>query len=193
MPTTKAEWEQVSNQFESLWHFPQCLGAIDGKHINFRAPRSSGSYYYNYKGTHSIVLLALVDATYKFLYVDVGVNGRISDGGVYRESSLKKAIDTNILDFPEDKKLRGMKLALPYVFVGEDAFPLSRRLMKPYGDRGLTKEKRIFNYRASRARRVVENAFGILANRFRVLLTTMNLSPDKVEIITLAAVIYIIS
>ncbi len=56
----------------------------------------------------------------------------------------------------------------------------------PYSQVGLTQEKRIFNYRLSRARRVVENAFGILANRFRVFLSPIRLSPEKVETIVLA-------
>ena len=71
--------------------------------------------------------------------------------------------------------------------VGDDAFPLNTRLMKPYPYRNLEKEKRIFNYRLSRARRVVENAFGILAHRWRVFLTTIKLSPDKVTDIIFAA------
>ena len=71
--------------------------------------------------------------------------------------------------------------------VGDDAFPLNTRLMKPYPYRNLEKEKRIFNYRLSRARRVVENAFGILSHRWRVFLTTIKLSPDKVTDIIFAA------
>lgn len=163
-----------------------CLGSIDGKHIAFRPPRSSGSFYYNYKGYHSIVLMAISDANYKFTYIDVGVNGRISDGGVFRECSFKKAMDLNILSFPKNKNMPGQSIKVPYVFLADDAFSLSTRIMKPFPNRGLTREKRIFNYRLSRARRVVENAFGILSNRFRVLLNPINLSADKVETIVLA-------
>ena len=68
-----------------------------------------------------------------------------------------------------------------------DTFPSNTRLMKPYPYWNLEKEKRIFNYRLSRARRVVENAFGILAHRWRVFLTTIKLSPDKFTDISFAA------
>lgn len=72
MPNTQDEWLQIANNFDNKWNFPMCLGAFDGEHINFRPPRSAGSHYYNYKGHHSIVLLAVCDANYKFTYVDVG-------------------------------------------------------------------------------------------------------------------------
>ncbi|XP_046397703.1 putative nuclease HARBI1 [Ischnura elegans] len=161
---------------------------MDGKHILFQPPASAGSYYFNYKGGHSIVLLAVADANYRFIYVDVGVNGRVSDGGVFRESSLAAAIARNLLQFPANETLPGRDMDVPYVFVADDAFPLTERIMKPFPFRGLTAERRRYNYHLSRARRVVENAFGILCNRFRVLLTTINLAPEKVEVVTLAAV-----
>jgi hypothetical protein len=75
----------------------------------------------------------------------------------------------------------------PYVFVADDAFPLSNNIMKPYASRNLTHEQRVFNYRLSRARRTVENAFGILANKFRVFLTPITLEPSKVEKVVLAS------
>ncbi|CAH1981280.1 unnamed protein product [Acanthoscelides obtectus] len=78
-PTTD-DWLKVAADFQSKWNFPNCLGALDGRHIAFSPPTSAGSYYHNYKGTDSMVLLALVDANYKFIYVNIGVNGRISDG-----------------------------------------------------------------------------------------------------------------
>jgi len=65
--------------------------------------------------------------------------------------------------------------------VGDKAFPLRTWLMKPVPKRNLTPEERIYNYRISRARRVVENAFGLLANRFRCLLTPMQQGPERVS------------
>ena len=76
---------------------------MDGKHIVIKQPKNSGSYYFNYKGTFSVALLALVDANYKFIYVDVGCNGRISDGDVYRNSSLSNAIENCLLGIPPDR------------------------------------------------------------------------------------------
>ena len=62
-------------------------------------------------------------------------------------------------------------------------------MQKPFSFRGMNKKQRIFNYRLSRARRVLENAFGILANRFRCLLTTICLKKKNVESVVLTACI----
>nr|CAI5820765.1 unnamed protein product [Callosobruchus analis] len=59
-------------------------------------------------------------------------------------------------------------------FVGDDAFPLKPYLLKPYKHSPLTYEQKIFNYRLSRARRIVQNAFGILASRFRIFRTSIS-------------------
>ena len=82
-PHTEEEWKAVAKGFQDRWNFPNCLGALDGKHIAIRPPRNSGSTFFNYKHSFSIVLMALVDADYKFIYCDVGCNGRVSDGGVF--------------------------------------------------------------------------------------------------------------
>lgn len=77
MPSNKQEWKQVSDGFDQLWKFKNCLGAIDGKHIIIKKPSNSGSYFYNYKGTFSLVLFAVVNANYEFIYVHMGTNGRL--------------------------------------------------------------------------------------------------------------------
>lgn len=119
--------------------------------------------------------MALVDSNYTFLYVDVGCNGRILDGGVFGGWSLQDALERRTANIPPPSPLPGSDKLSPYCIVADKAFPLKNYLMKPYLNRKLTVEQRILNYRLSRARRVVENAFGILANRFRVFLTTVNM------------------
>ena len=134
-----------------------------------------------------MLLLALADANYKFLYVDVGAPGCAGDAGVFSESSLKKALETNSLNLPPAKPIEEISSQIHYHMVGDDAFPLSTNIMKPYPQRNLDMPKRILNYCLSRARWVVENAFGILANRFQVFLTTINLKDHQVVNLIMAA------
>ncbi|XP_021356031.1 putative nuclease HARBI1 [Mizuhopecten yessoensis] len=90
MPTPKTQeaWKEVAEEFLTSWNFRNPLGAIDGKHVAIKCPRNSGSFYYNYKGFYSIILLAIVDAAYKFLCVDIWVNGSCSDGGVFKDCDI---------------------------------------------------------------------------------------------------------
>ncbi|KAG8171733.1 hypothetical protein JTE90_019972, partial [Oedothorax gibbosus] len=186
-PSTEEEWREISSDFWELWNFPHCIGAMDGKHIKISPPPNSGSIFFNYKGDFSLVLLALVDAKLKFTFVDVGTNGRISDGGVWDKCALKAALSHNNLQKPNATVLPGTRVKVPSVIVADDAFPLTTTIMKPYPGRGMSHEERIFNYRLSRARRVSENAFGILANRFRLFQTTIYGTPAKVKAYVLAA------
>ena len=105
------------------------------------------------------MLFDLVDADYRFPFTvgSDGSNGRVNDGAVFRNSTLNSAMGNNFLNWPDNS-----------VIIGDDAFPLRNTLLKPYSKVNLTLKEKIFNYRLSRARRVYENAFGILAQRFRV-------------------------
>lgn len=105
---------------------------------------------------NSIVLFAMVDADYSFRYINIGQDGRANDNTVFRNSTLKITLEQNLLDWPKGG-----------LCVGDDAFCLATYCLKPFLHRGLTVEKRVFNYRLSRARRIVKDAFGILASRFR--------------------------
>ncbi|XP_064116718.1 uncharacterized protein LOC135222561 [Macrobrachium nipponense] len=81
MPTNEEEWLRIQAEFHSLWQFPNCCGALDGKRVLIAKPPKSGSTYYDYKCHFSSPwLLALVDAKLRFIYVDVGSAGRASDG-----------------------------------------------------------------------------------------------------------------
>ena len=76
-----------------------------------------------------------------------------------------------------------------FVFVADDAFALTENIWKPFSRKDLTQEKQIFNYTLSRARRCVENAFGVLAARFRIFHTTIHMQPSKVGDIVMACVV----
>ena len=188
-PSSAEEWTSIAREFHTKWNFPNCLGALDGKHVLLRNRKEYGSYYHNYKGTNSIILLALVSANLEFIYADVGVNGRASDAAAWDVSQLRASLEDNSLQVPGLATLPNSDKALPHVIVADDAFPLKRNLMKPYSFKSEHPEQRIFSYRLSRARRTSENAFGILANRFRVLLAPMNLRPKKVKTIVLATLV----
>ncbi|CAH2093728.1 unnamed protein product [Euphydryas editha] len=97
VPRNSEEWEAIGNGFRKFWNFPGCCGAIDGKHVVIKAPFEAGSYFYNYKQQNSLVLMALVDDNYCFSYIDIGCNGRISDGGVFRNCNLSEALENGLL------------------------------------------------------------------------------------------------
>lgn len=127
-----------------------------------------------------------MDADYKFTYIDVSNYGRIADGGVFNNSTLYISLEPESLHLPPSQPLPGREQAVPFTMVADEAFPLKPNIMKPYSARMLNKEQRLYNYRLSRARRIVENVFGILANRFGIFKKTIPLAPDKVVKIVLA-------
>lgn len=130
--------------------------------------------------------MALADADYKFSFIDVGCKGRISDGGVFNRGSLNRALQNNTLHIPPPRFLPGTNIETPFVILADDAFALKPYIMKPYNFRGQNRTEHVFNYRLSRGRRMVESAFGVMASRFRLLRTTIELSEHNVKLCVLA-------
>nr|AEE62694.1 unknown [Dendroctonus ponderosae] len=121
---------------------------------------------------------------YCFTFIDVGAQGRMNDAGVFASTTLYRKILRRELSFPPNKPLPGRHESVPYIFVGDDAFPLSGSLLKAYsGTHAKGSIERIFNYRLCRARRVVENVFGILASIFRVFRKPMLIQPEKAAMV----------
>uniref|UniRef100_A0A8D9E207 Nuclease HARBI1 n=1 Tax=Cacopsylla melanoneura TaxID=428564 RepID=A0A8D9E207_9HEMI len=138
-PPTEERWRQIALKFEEICKFPNCIGAVDGKHVVIQAPKNSGSQFFNYKKTFSTVLMALVDAECNFIAVDVGGFGRHSDGGIFAHSNLGKALETGRFNVPGPSALPGTNAEAPYVVVGDQAFPLKNYLMRPYPGENLPK------------------------------------------------------
>ena len=184
---TRQDWIKIEREFSSFWNFPNCVGSLDGKHVVITSPPDSGSLFFNYKQTFSTNLMALVDTNYKFIFIDIGQYGSNADGPVFMKSDFGYLYLNDLLDIPGPKQLPGAAHlgALPHVIIADEAFPLKPTIMHPY-PRGknahrLAQEKQIFNLRLSRARRIVENAFGILAQRFRLYNRHLQLNVENMD------------
>ena len=118
-------------------------------------------------------MLARRDREHKFRWVDAGIAGSWSDAQIFNASQLKAKVKDGSIGFPNPCPITQDGPDVPYFILVDDAFALNTWRMKSYGRRMLTRQKRIANCRISRGRRVVEHAFGIMASRFTVLLTTM--------------------
>ncbi len=139
----------IAKGFQDQWQFPNCIGAIDGKHVVIQASPNSGSSFFNYKGTFSVVLMALVDAEYCFTLIDVGAYGSQSDGGIFALSAMGKALQRGPLSTPPPKPLPGAPElgSVPHVIVGDEAFPLKPCLMRPFPGQELNNNNRIVAFR----------------------------------------------
>ena len=110
---------------------------------------------------------------------------------MFTESELRELVEGGELGFPNPEPLPGLTENLPYFFLGDEAFPLRTLMMKPCSRMGLGHDERTFNYRLSRARRVLEKALGILANIFQCLLhATVYKKTESVKSLVLACVMF---
>lgn len=127
------------------------------------------------------MLQAVVDADYKYLFIEVGNYGHNSDGGTFKNSSFCKALQLKVLPVPEPSKLPNSSSVLPYFFISDGAYSLSENIIKPYPQKKMTAMERNFNRRLSRARVVVENAFGYTSQVFQIYYTTIDIPPHVAD------------
>jgi hypothetical protein len=109
-------------------------GAVDSKHVRVVKPDNSGSKYFNYKKYLSQVLMAWVDDDYKFVFIDVGSHGGMSDSTVFKESKMGQMLENNKLNIPEGQLLPGDengRMMLFYV-VADEVFGSSKHVLRPY-------------------------------------------------------------
>lgn len=183
MPTpTVNDFKNTANEFYNKWNFPNCIGSVDGKHIRMKCPKNSGSMFFNYKQYFSIILMAIADANYKFLMIDVGSYGKDSDGGVLCNTTFYQRLENGTLKLPNSSNLQNSNLKAPYVFIGDEAFPLRNYIMRPFPRNQLDdNNKSYYNYRLSRARMTVECAFGIASSKFRILLKAIETKVENAD------------
>lgn len=103
-PSTEM-WKESSKKFEELWNFPNCIGSLDGKHVTIKCPKKTGSNHFCYLHKFSLVLMAIVDADYKFMCVDIGGYGKSSNGGIFEASNMGRRFETGHMNVPDAKAL----------------------------------------------------------------------------------------
>ncbi|XP_069616315.1 uncharacterized protein [Ranitomeya imitator] len=183
-------WLEIAEKFWSVCDFPNCLGAVDGKHIRIIKPARTGSKFFNYKKYFSVVLMAIADADCRFIAVDIGAFGRGNDSQTFKNSDMGRHVYGKNFNFPLPQPLPNTQgPPMPFVMVGDEAFQMCENLLKPYSSRDLNHTRRIFNYRLTRARRTVECSFGILVSKWRILPSAINLKVETVDEVVKACVV----
>jgi hypothetical protein len=164
VPTTEKGYEIPDALFEK-WNFPNCIGAIDGKHVKVVCPSLSGSLHHNYKQYFSILLQAVAHADCRIIAVDIGTDRRLCDSANFRSSSLFDMLESNGLNIPPEREIPDTNIKIPFVLLGDGGYQLLRYLMRPYPERNADHMKSLL----SRARRSVEFTFDIMASKWRIL------------------------
>ena len=146
---TEEMWRYHAEGFAQKWDFPNCLGAIDGKHIRMYAPPNSGTMFYNYKGYFSTTLLAITGFDYRFIYVHVGSYGRSHDSGIFNTSEFCRCLSAGELNIPPPRRLPNDGddgRPVPHFFLGDDAFKMTTSIVKGYPHPPADKSRAVFNY-----------------------------------------------
>ena len=150
VPSTEEKWLSIAEKFECHWQYPNAIGAIDRKHVVIWIPSHGGLHYYNYKHSHSVILIAIANPSYECLYPDEETNGRVNDHGIsylVNKCGFSKALESQEFSMPNPRCLPGGVQRIPFVLIGDNTFTLKTNMMKPYPNQNLTNEKRVYNYR----------------------------------------------
>ena len=163
---TGHELDQVMVDFETLCGLPCCAGALDGTFMPMRKPTEFGDTYFCYKKFIAILVLGCVDTRGIFTYVNAGRPGSVGDSYTYRHSLMYQKIANGEWLAHSPRRIAGVDVK-PFI-VADAAFALSSTCMKCY-DVGQPAQRRSFNYSLIRTRRVVEQAFGRLKGRWKIM------------------------
>ncbi|XP_046382336.1 protein ALP1-like [Ischnura elegans] len=173
--------------FKEKFYLPQVIGAIDGTHIPILPPKDSYRDFINRKGWPSVNLTAVVDYFYCFRYVSCKMPGSVHDARALKESTLYQFSDYLMPSGEDD--LDGT--AIPYLVLGDPAYPLLSWLLKGYPGRNLSPEQESFNVYLSSARMCVEIAFGRLKARWRCLLKRIDVDYTFVpQVVTACCILH---
>ena len=99
-PSSYEDFKHSMEKFGEEWQFPCAFSAVDGSHLPTKCPNGGAQamkQYFNFKGFYSIVLMALVDAEYRFIWDSVGAPGNTHDSTLLQSTDLWKKLSTEKL------------------------------------------------------------------------------------------------
>lgn len=169
------QYKDIANKFQSVFQVPNCIGSCSGKFVQVRSSMEldAGSCF---------VLQGIVDADACFTVIDLADPPEDTNMIQFKNTFFGRALCENTLELPAPRKLGNSEVLMPYVFVGDQTFPLLENLMRPYSaGRKLDNKQRIFNFRFARAHRMVELAFGLVTSKFQCLTNNLISDPEKVK------------
>lgn len=152
-------WSQIVEDYQQIHNIPNCLGAIDGKHISIKCCVNKGTPR-SKQHQKNVVMIATCDAHCIFTTLDLGTYGLKDCATVFPDSKFGSQLLNNELTIPLPKPLTVPSASpiLPHYFIGDDRFPLHVNLMTPYAS--CNQDTIIVNACFSRAYNTIENAMG---------------------------------
>ncbi|XP_044184341.1 protein ALP1-like [Acropora millepora] len=190
-PRNEEEFREKILDMEDLRQFPCSWAVTDGCHIPLKRPvggLQANKEYHNFKNFYSIVLMGMVDARHRFVWASCGFPENSHDSIIIFQSTNLWSEITYGQTIPDiGKDVEGDNV--PPLILGDSAFPFRSWLMKPYTSAVLTPSQKYYNYRLSRARMSIEEAYGELKDRWRVLQRKCESAQEEVRDNTLACIV----
>ena len=175
LPLTEDDVKEKVTNFYNAFGIPQCLGAIDGTHIEIKQPSANSSDYINRKSRFTLNVQACCDYRYCFMDVVVKWPGCVHDARVFANSNLNNMLKSEKIP-PCRRHILDGEDPIPVFLLGDPAYPLMPYLMKEYANGGSTPQEQYFGYSLCSGRNVIECSFGRLKARFGALKRPMDIN-----------------